>query len=115
MIGGINWPPVDDAASTPPANFGWNPAFFISGIVMTPVLAVLLAFYGLDTDTAFSGALTAVTNVGPGVGTIIGPAGNFATLPEGAKWLLAFGMYVGRLELMTVFVLFTPAFWRAWA
>ncbi|WP_370286802.1 TrkH family potassium uptake protein [Pseudooceanicola nanhaiensis] len=89
--------------------------FFTLYVLTIAVLAVLLAFYGLDTDTAFSGALTAVTNVGPGVGTIIGPAGNFATLPEGAKWLLAFGMYVGRLELMTVFVLFTPAFWRAWA
>lgn len=88
--------------------------FFTLYVLTISVLAVLLALLGLDTDTAFSGALTAVTNVGPGVGTIIGPAGNFATLPDAAKWLLSFGMYAGRLEMMTVLVLLTPAFWRAW-
>ncbi|CUH38897.1 Trk system potassium uptake protein TrkH [Jannaschia seosinensis] len=75
-------------------------------------LAVALGFFGLDMTTSFSGALTAVANVGPGVGDIIGPAGNFATLPDGAKWLLAFGMYAGRLEMLTVYVLLVPAFWK---
>lgn len=88
--------------------------FFVLWTATVSILAMLLALYGLDMDTAFSGALTAVANVGPGVGGIIGPAGNFATLPDGAKWLLCFGMYAGRLELFTVFVLFTPTFWRAW-
>ena len=52
-------------------------------------------------------------NVGPGVGNIIAPADNFASLPEGAKWLLAFGMYAGRLEMLTVYVLMAPFSWRA--
>ncbi|MCU0909862.1 MAG: TrkH family potassium uptake protein [Rhodobacteraceae bacterium] len=76
-------------------------------------LAASLAFLGLDPVTAASGALTAITNVGPGVGSVIGPAGNFSTLPDAAKWLLALGMYVGRLEMLTVFVLFMPRFWLA--
>lgn len=76
-------------------------------------LAASLAFLGLDPMTAVSGALTAITNVGPGIGAVIGPAGNFATLPDAAKWLLTLGMYVGRLEMLTVFVLFMPRFWRA--
>ncbi|PYE84730.1 TrkH family potassium uptake protein [Pseudoroseicyclus aestuarii] len=76
------------------------------------LLSVALTLLGLDIATATSGALTALANVGPGVGSIIGPAGTFAPLPDGAKWLLAVGMYVGRLEMLTVFVLLTPVFWR---
>ncbi|ETX27318.1 potassium transporter KefA [Roseivivax isoporae LMG 25204] len=75
-------------------------------------LAIALTMYGLDTTTSLSGALTAVANVGPGIGATIGPAGNFASLPDGAKWLLSFGMYAGRLEMLTVYVLLVPAFWR---
>lgn len=75
-------------------------------------LAVLLALCGLDFLTALSGAATAIANVGPGIGEIIGPAGNFAALPDMAKLLLCLGMILGRLELMTVLVLFHPAFWR---
>lgn len=77
------------------------------------VVAIVLSFLGLDMATSISGSLTAVANVGPGVGSIIGPAGNFATLPDAAKLVLTFAMYAGRLELLTVFVLFMPAFWRA--
>jgi len=62
--------------------------------------------------TALTGAATAVCNVGPGLGEIIGPAGNFSTLPDTAKWLLSIGMLLGRLEIITVLVLLTPAFWR---
>ncbi|MNO09910.1 Trk system potassium uptake protein TrkH [compost metagenome] len=51
-------------------------------------------------------------NVGPGLGTIIGPAGNFSSLPDAAKWLLTVGMLLGRLEILTVLVLITPVFWR---
>jgi trk system potassium uptake protein TrkH len=54
-----------------------------------------------------------VGNVGPGLGPIVGPAGNFAPLPDGAKWILSFGMLLGRLELFTVIVLFSRAFWRS--
>jgi trk system potassium uptake protein TrkH len=53
-----------------------------------------------------------VCNVGPGLGPIIGPAGNFASLPDAAKWLLSLGMLLGRLEILTVLVLVTRAFWR---
>jgi trk system potassium uptake protein TrkH len=63
--------------------------------------------------TAVSGAAAALANIGPGLGPEIGPAGNFAGLNDPAKWILAFTMLIGRLELMAVFVLFTAAFWRA--
>jgi trk system potassium uptake protein TrkH len=76
------------------------------------VLALLLGFMGSDIITALSGAATAVSNVGPGLGPVIGPTGNFATLPDGAKWLLAFGMLLGRLEFFTVLVILSPTFWR---
>jgi trk system potassium uptake protein TrkH len=75
-------------------------------------LALSLSLMGLDMVTALSGAATAVANVGPGLGDIIGPSGNFATLPEAAKWLLCVGMLMGRLEILTVLVLLTPMFWR---
>ena len=74
--------------------------------------AVTLSMIGLDLVTAISGAATAIANVGPGLGPEIGPAGNFGGLPDSAKWVLALTMLVGRLELLAVFVLFTPAFWR---
>ena len=66
----------------------------------------------IDILTAYSGVAQAMGNVGPGLGPIIGPAGNFASLPDGAKWLIATAMLMGRLELLTIFVLFTPTFWR---
>jgi trk system potassium uptake protein TrkH len=76
------------------------------------VIALGLCLLGLDWVTALTGAATAVCNVGPGLGPIIGPAGNFSTLPDSAKWLLTIGMLLGRLEILTVLVLFTPAFWK---
>jgi len=85
-------------------------SFFITMTI--GLLALALAFLGLDLVTALTGAATAVCNVGPGLGNIIGPAGNFSTLPDAAKWLLAAGMLLGRLEIITVLVLLTPAFWR---
>jgi trk system potassium uptake protein TrkH len=87
-------------------------SFFTFFVLTIGLMAVALALAGLDFDTALSGALTAVTNVGPGVGDIIGPAGNFAPLSALSKLILSFGMYVGRLEMLTVYVLFTPNFWR---
>jgi trk system potassium uptake protein TrkH len=76
------------------------------------VIALGLTLMGLDWVTALTGAATAVCNVGPGLGPIIGPAGNFSSLPDGAKWLLTLGMLLGRLEILTVLVLVTRAFWR---
>ncbi|QSX33707.1 TrkH family potassium uptake protein [Shewanella avicenniae] len=76
------------------------------------LLTLVLVLCGLDPLTSLSGAITAVTNVGPGLGDTIGPAGNFSTLPNVAKWALAIGMLLGRLEILTVAVLFHPSFWR---
>ncbi len=77
------------------------------------VIAMILAFTGLDLMTSISGAATAVMNVGPGLGDVIGPAGNFSSLSDTAKLALSAGMLLGRLEFLTILVLFTPAFWRA--
>ncbi len=81
-------------------------------LILIAVLTLALAAIGLDSITALTGAATAVANVGPGMGEIIGPAGNFASLPDTAKWLLCLGMLMGRLEVVTVLVLLSPSFWR---
>jgi trk system potassium uptake protein TrkH len=76
------------------------------------VLSGLVALTGLDFVTSISGVAQAMGNVGPGLGPIIGPAGNFSSLSDTAKWLLSLAMLVGRLELFTVYVLLVPRFWR---
>lgn len=82
-------------------------------VVTMGVVAVLLSATGLDFTTSVSGAATAIANVGPGLGDIIGPDGSFKDLNDTAKWILLSAMLVGRLELLVVFVLFTSRFWRA--
>jgi len=74
--------------------------------------AMLLSVTGLDFLSAISGAATSISNVGPGLGEIIGPNGNFKSIPEVSKWVLSFGMLLGRLELFAVLILFFPSFWR---
>lgn len=76
-------------------------------------LSVVLSAFGLDIETALSASVTMLGNVGPGLGNMIGPAGNYHSMPETAKWVLAFAMLLGRLEILTVLVLLTPAFWRS--
>ncbi|WP_028694850.1 TrkH family potassium uptake protein [Pseudomonas cremoricolorata] len=76
------------------------------------VIALLLSLLGVDWMTALTGAAGTVSGVGPGLGEVIGPAGNYASLPDAAKWILAGGMLLGRLEIITVLVLCMPAFWR---
>jgi trk system potassium uptake protein TrkH len=88
-------------------------SFFFLFFVSFGVLAGILSLTGLDPLTALSAAGTAIANVGPGLGSTVGPAGNFSTLPDTAKWALSAGMLLGRLELFTVLLLLTPAFWRA--
>ncbi len=88
-------------------------SFFFLFAVCYAGLAIGLGALGLDFISAVSGAGTAIANVGPALGNTIGPAGTFSDLPMGAKWLLSFGMLLGRLELFTVLVLFSPRFWRA--
>jgi len=85
-------------------------SFFFTIIIA--LLALALTLCGLDWITALSGAAATVSGVGPGMGSIIGPAGNFASLPDIAKWLLTCGMLLGRLEILTVLVLLMPTFWR---
>ena len=76
------------------------------------ILAALLSINGLDFITAISGSASAISNVGPGLGDIIGPNGNFSDLPNFSKLSLSLGMLLGRLELFAVLVLFFPAFWK---
>ncbi len=87
-------------------------AFFGMFVVSLGLLAVALGMTGLDTITAVSGAATALANIGPGLGPVIGPSGNFASLNDTAKILLTAAMLVGRLEILSVYVLFTLRFWR---
>lgn len=87
-------------------------SFFFVYFATFATIAVLLSGLGLDTLTALSAAGSAIANVGPGLGDIIGPAGSYATLPDAAKLILAAGMLLGRLELFTILVILTPAFWR---
>ena len=75
-------------------------------------ITALLSLTGLDFITAISGAATSISNVGPGLGSIIGPNGNFSSLPDISKWILTLGMILGRLELFAILVLFLPSFWR---
>ncbi|MGL4640078.1 MAG: potassium transporter TrkG, partial [Shewanella sp.] len=86
--------------------------FMLLYMMAIVVLSIILVLTGLDPTTSLTGAITAVGNVGPGLGPIIGPVGNFSTLPDVAKWALAFGMLLGRLEILTVAVLFHPSFWK---
>lgn len=87
--------------------------FFVFFIVTLGILAVLLGMTGLDFITSLSGAASAIANIGPGLGDTIGPAGHFGSLNDTAKWLLAIGMLIGRLELLAVYAMLTPNFWRA--
>ncbi|WP_119839810.1 TrkH family potassium uptake protein [Pseudooceanicola algae] len=87
-------------------------SFFVFFVVSLGVFSVLLALTGLDFITALSGAATALANIGPGLGDIIGPAGNFAPLNDSAKWILSIAMFCGRLELMVVYAMLTVQFWR---
>ncbi|MEN8894278.1 TrkH family potassium uptake protein [Planktotalea arctica] len=88
-------------------------SFFVFFVVTMGLLAVALSMTGLDMVTALSGAASALANIGPGLGPEIGPAGNFSGLNDTAKWLLAAGMLIGRLELMAVYAILTIGFWRA--
>lgn len=88
-------------------------SFFILFAFIFLVFSLLLGFTGLDFITSMSGVAQAMANTGPGLGNIIGPAGNFSSLSDAAKWILSAAMLVGRLELFTVLVLFSPYFWKS--
>ncbi len=87
-------------------------SFIYLYIIIFFCLTAVLSLTGLDFVTSISGAATSISNVGPGLGEIIGPNGNFSTLPNASKWALSLGMILGRLELFAILVLFIPSFWR---
>ena len=73
--------------------------------------SIIMSYLGVDFTTALGSVATSIGNIGPGVGNV-GPVNNFAEVPHGGKWFLSFLMLLGRLELFTVLILFTPYFWR---
>jgi len=87
-------------------------SFIYMYFVIFFIITALLSLTGLDLITSISGAATSISNVGPGLGSIIGPNGNFSSLPDVSKWILSLGMILGRLELFAILVLFLPSFWR---
>lgn len=87
--------------------------FFMMFFLTLGIGAVALMLVGLDPVSAISGAAATLSNVGPGLGPVIGPVGNYASLNDAAKWICSFLMLVGRLELMTVYVILSAGFWRA--
>jgi len=87
--------------------------FIFSYLFIFLIIAILLSITGLDFLSAISGAATSISNVGPGLGEMIGPNGNFSQVSDISKWILSFGMLLGRLEIFAVLVLFLPSFWRS--
>ena len=87
-------------------------SFIYLYIIIFFILTSILSLTGLDFVTAISGAATSLSNVGPGLGEVIGPNGNFSSLSNVSKWALSAGMILGRLELFAILVLFVPSFWR---
>jgi trk system potassium uptake protein TrkH len=86
--------------------------FIFSYLFLFMLLSILLSMTGLDFISAVSGAATSISNVGPGLGDMIGPNGNFRDVSDFSKWILSLGMLLGRLELFAVLVLLFPSFWR---
>ena len=86
--------------------------FIFTFLFIFLIIAMLLSISGLDFITSISGAASSISNVGPGLGDIIGPNGNYKDIPDTSKWILSAGMLLGRLELFAVLVLFFPSFWR---
>ncbi len=97
---------LDDAIANSVATFA------LLYFVAFAVIAMVLAFIGADMLTALSAAAAALANVGPGLGAVVGPSSTYAAMPDAAKWLLAAGMLLGRLEFLTILVMFSPHFWR---
>jgi len=87
--------------------------FIFTFLFIFLLIAMLLSISGLDFITSISGAASSISNVGPGLGEVIGPNGNYKDIPDISKWILSAGMLLGRLELFAVLVLFFPSFWRS--
>jgi len=87
-------------------------SFIFLYLIIFFLITAFLSLSGLDFITSISGAATSISNVGPGLGSVIGPSGNFSSMPDLSKWILSLGMILGRLELFAILVLFLPSFWR---
>ena len=86
--------------------------FFFIYILIFILASIALSLFNLDFLTSFSAAASAISNVGPGLGNVIGPSSNYSSLPNGAKWILSLTMLVGRLELFTFLVILSVSFWK---
>ena len=86
--------------------------YFFMFIISYIIVTLILSFLGNDFLTSLSGAATSLANVGPGLGNVIGPNKTFAELSDITKWVLIVGMLIGRLELLSVIIILTPAFWK---
>lgn len=86
-------------------------AFMAFYAVIAVISIAIMSFFGNDLDTSFGAVAATLGNIGPGIGKV-GPALNYEYMQDGAKWFLSFLMLVGRLELFTVLVIFSPMFWR---
>ena len=82
--------------------------FFVTFVI----ISFLLSLSGLDILKSVSAAATSISNVGPGLGSLIGPAYSFEEIPNFSKWVLSFGMLAGRLEFLTFLVIFSRSFWK---
>ena len=106
------------AAATPAYSSSLYASVPIAVMLGTQIIASLIAFTlalaltGEDLVTSVSGAASALANIGPGLGDKIGPSGNFEGITDTGKWILCCAMVIGRLELLSVFVLFSATFWR---
>jgi len=86
-------------------------AFFLLYILIFFAGAAIMSAYGLDFGSAMGASIATIGNIGPAIGSV-GPTENYAHIPEGGKWVLSFFMLLGRLELFTVLLLFSPSFWK---
>ena len=97
----------------PDATYESVMTFFFIYIITFASSALLLSFSGIDFLTCISAAASAISNVGPGLGEIIGPEGNYSSLTDYSKLVLTLTMFLGRLEMLTIFVLLLPSFWKS--
>jgi trk system potassium uptake protein TrkH len=106
------FPSKFNGKTIPEASFDSVTSFFYLYILSFVVITLLLSFSGYDLITCLSAAATSISNVGPGLGEIIGPNGNFSSLSTYSKYILALGMLFGRLEILTLLILLSPFYWK---